>query len=356
MATKPIPAHFLPSNDDEDVFEVINYDNQTLQQTSQQKALEDILADLNDETDSAEMRIYRQVSGGKSAMVFLDSFPVDKYNISDMHKYLRDNYGGGDYRVHVRVNGKVRANKLISIEAPKSTENIRQSPIGEASNILATVLERQERMHQQMLEMMSSQNGGAKSTREMLEEMMLFKQLFDNGNSGGQQNGIQQLRDSLAVLSELGVTINGQSEEKEVGFGDLLEKMTPLIGAAMSQKNPPQQKSDPMFAQKMMIKAGLTTLIKAASKKADPISYAEMLFDQLPEDAIKEFVVNPGAFERVIKMEPKAAHYKVWFEDLAEHVKGQLGLPSKYSDLYSTEDDAINAESIIEGAPDNGTD
>lgn len=349
MARKNV-AEFLPA-DDETVFEVMTTGENNVP-TSQQKRLEDIINDLNDDSDDAEIRLYRQSpQGGKSALIFLDSFPADKFQGGDLHKYLRDNYGGGDYRIHIRASGKVRANKLITVEAPKVTEH-KATPIGEAGSILQTVLERQEKMNQQMLALMQQMSQPQQSRTEMLNEMLLFKQLFDNG---GNSNGLSQLRDSIAILGELGVNVGGPQEEKESGFGDLLEKMTPLLGAAMSQPQQPQQRRDPMFAQKMMLKTGLQTLLKAASKDSDRVTYAEMITDQLPENTIKEFIVAPDAFDKLTKLEPQVAHYRVWFTDLSEHLKALMGLPSIHADLYTDDDGAINAESNDE-IDDDGTD
>lgn len=356
MAKKTLPAQFLPADDDiADVFEIMQETSEGKKTTAQIK-FDDLVADLNDTSDDAELRLYRQtVLGGKASMPFLDSFPVDKFSFSQLQKYIKDTYGGGEYRIHIRANGKLVVNRLMEIEAP-TVKELRQSPIGEAGGILATVLERQEKMHQQMLQMMQSQNA-APSRREMLEEMMLFKQLFDRGDTTGAANGLAQIRDTLSVLGDLGIEIGGQKEPQEPGFGDLLEKMSPLLMAGISQPQQQQRKPDPMSAQKMMLKSGIMQLMRAASKNSAREPYAEMLLDQLPEESVREFITDSGAFEKLIKLEPRAAQFKPWFLDLAEHVKAALGMPSQYADLYADGDDAINAD-IPDDNPgtDDGTD
>ena len=360
MSKKPLPATFIPAGDDiADVFEIVR-ENENGQKTTAQVKFDDLVSDLNDNSDDAELRLYRQtVLGGRSSMPFLDSFPVDKFSFSQLQKYIKDTYGGGEYRIHVRANGKLVVNRLLEIEAPTATEKT-LTPIGEASSILATVLERQEKMHQQMMQLMQAQNVQP-SRREMLDELLLYKQLFDNGGNSGGGNAFQQMRDMMGFLSEMGVTINGQAQEKdEPGFGDLLEKFTPVITAAMSQPTNPQnmqRKHDPMFAQKMMLKNGIGQLMRAAAKNSPREVYADLVLDQLPENTVKEFITAPDAFEKLIRLEPRAAHYRAWFLDLAEHVKAALGMPSQYADLYGDDDDAINAGNDIDPAPtDDGTD
>src|SRR5690606_26161840 len=99
------------------------------------------------------------------------------------------------------------------------------------------------------------------SRREFLEEMALYKNLF-SGNSGG--DAISQLKNTLGVLGELGITINGQAEQKEdSGFSDLIEKLAPVAMAAINQPQQPQQRRDPMFAKNMMLKTGIGQLMRA---------------------------------------------------------------------------------------------
>lgn len=354
MATKP--AQFIQAEaEDAEFFEVMTT-GPNGQATAQQKAFEDLISELGENPDDAAIHIYRQNTSGKTTMTLLEVFPVDQFDFVSLWSHVREKYGAGHYRIHVRKSGKLVANKLIEIEQPKVTDKPGVTPIGEASSILATVLERQEKMHQQMLALIQQSQQPQHSRQEMLQEMLMFKQLFDNGGNGG-GNAIAQLRDTLTVLGELGINIGGASEEKETGFGDLLEKMTPLLGAAMTQPQQPQQKRDPMFAQKMMLKNGIGQLMRAAAKNSPREVYADLVLDQLPENVVKEFITAPDAFEKLIKLEPRAAQFRPWFMDLAEHVKAALGMPSQYADLYGDDDDAINAGNDIEPAPnDDGTD
>lgn len=352
MSRKTIPAQFLPADTDvTDIFEVMQED-ESGKKTTAQIHFDDLVSDLNDTSDDAELRIYRQtVLGGKSSMPFLDSFPVDKFTYTQMVKYLKDQYGGGEYRIHVRANGKLVVNKLLTIETPKQIDT-RMTPTGEAANILGTVLDRMERQNALIMELLKNGNQQP-SRREMLDEMLIFKQLFSDGHQGGGGNALSQLKDTLSVLGELGIEIGGQKEEKEAGFGDMLEKMAPLITAAVAAPKQPEKRRDPMFAQKLMIKTGISQLMKAASKNSAPEVYAEMILDQLPENVVQEFITNPGAFEKLIKIEPRAAQFRPWFELVGEHVKAQLGAPSTVSDLYDEQDDAINGET---DTPDDMTD
>lgn len=352
MARKTIAAQFLPADDDEiDVFEV-RQENETGKTTAEVK-YDDLVSSLNDTSDDSEVILYRQNGSGKTKMTFLESFPVDQYAYSELLKYVRDSYGAGDYRVHIRSNKRLVANRLISIEMPKGPTIQSLSPAGEAASILQTVLDRQEKMHQQMMDLMSRQNE-PQSRMDMLQEMLLFKQLFDNGSNA--RDPVQQMRETLGLLTDMGMEIGGIKKDDEPGFGDLLEKMTPLLTAAVSQPQRHNVRNDPMFAQKLALKTGVAQLLRAAAKGSAREPYAELVLDQVSEEMVKDFITSPDAMEKMIKLEPKTAHYRAWFLDLAEHVKAALGMPSQYADLYTGEDDAITAGNDPDIDEGNGTD
>lgn len=350
------PADLITA-DDIATFEVVTNQTPNEPDTTQKRKLDELLGELNDSTDNCYVALYRQPNGAKASLILLEQFPVDKYDTFGLWNFLRDNYGPGDYRIHVRENGKLRANNLMTIEAKKTVEKNGPTPVGEASNILNTVLERMERQNNLIMQMMQQQQQPQQSRQDFYQEMLLMKQIFDSGNQNS-GNAMQQLRDSMDLLKEMGVTINGEAKEKEEpGFGDLLEKMTPLITASMGQpqssENPskPKPKVDP---QKMMLKAGLASLLNAAQKNSDQITYGEWILDQVPEETVKNYITSDGAFEKLIEIEPRVAQHKQWFLDLGEHVKAQLGLPSKFAELYNSFESDITGETDTKIESENG--
>jgi hypothetical protein len=147
--------------------------------------------------------------------------------------------------------------------------------------------------------------------------------------------------------------------EKETGFGDLIEKMTPVIAAAMQAPAQPQvqQKPNPEIArqkqmnmiQKIALKARLEPFIKAAIKKSSPETYAEILIDQLGEETAIQYASDLTTVDQLCAMDQRIADNKEWFIDVIEHAKAQLGLESIHSDLYEQDENDIDSASTIDG-------
>lgn len=305
--------------------------------TSADKKVTSIQAALNDDPE-AYLNVTRQTMGGNSPQEFVGRFPADKFDFGQLQVYLQQRHGGGDYRVMLYAKGKIRANKLISIAHEKEATNPGKL---DENNALLAVLQRMDNMQRQMIEMMT-QKTAQPSRQEFLQEMMMYKEIFNSGGNSSQQNPLSQLRDLIALQKELG--LGGAPEEKEPGFGDLLEKLTPLVTAAVSQprQQPPQRKKAENV--NFLVKAGIAQLLNAAGKNGEPATYAEMIIDQFPQQVITQIITRPNAVESLAVMEPKILAHKQWFADLIEHIKAQLGMPSKFEGLYSDSDGDSVAE------------
>ncbi len=351
-------GQFLPATDD---ITEVHFDTDTKKEvprTDAEQKTDDLSSALRD--DQASFVTIHQELGGRS--IHVERIAADKYDVGQLLDYLASNYGGGDYRVRVYANGKLTANKLMSIASKlkKENEHTLNAPNtgSEVAQSLQAFMHAMAQQNQQMIELMQNNKP---DEMEMLNKMMMYKQLFASENSGA-SNGISQLKESIEVMGSLGIQIGGPTEEKDSGFTDLIEKLAPVMGAAMQQQphpqrpqrpqpNPNQQKSDnPMFGN-MMFKGGINLLIGAAKKNAHTMTYAEMIFDHLDEDKIREFITAPDAALKLQKFAPETAKHAAWFDDLAEHVKAQLGMKSKYSDLYQADDGVITAETQKADAP-----
>lgn len=350
-------AQLITANDDiTDVFDTV-IDDDTGKKTSQQARLEDIIEDLNNTDNDATMSVYRQSPlGGKAAMTFLASFAPDKYTMDELQLWLRDNFGSGDYRVQIRSGGRIRANKLISVEAPKVETDIRH-PTSEAGEVLNVVMQAIEKQNQMLAAALQTNQT---SEDDLLRRMVTYKQLFSS-DSGG--NTIGQIRDTLALVEDL----RGEVEPKDDGFGAVIDKLAPIAEAVAKNPQPqpqpqpqqPKQNPSPRQGHKSMniLHAGLATLLRAAKKGADTGFYADFILDQLPAEKVASFLVDKGAFDKLVILNPDVVAYKAWFDDLAEHVKAQIGMESKYAEQYkdlnpSFEND-INGEMVAENDDDS---
>lgn len=313
--------------------------------TSADLATDSLVAALNDVSGSATVSLHRQNGSGKESLTFLDSFSPDKYAPDDLLLHIKNSYGSGDYRIHVRENGRLKANKHVSIEAPKIVSR-ETSGNNSGMDQLIAMIQQQNRVIVETLQSNQNQNQG-NSKAEFLKEMMIYKELF--GGAPQKSQGFGEILQTVNGLKELGINVGGIQTEKEEGFGDILDKMSPMITALLSQpQQPPQQpqyKPNPQprnpqetEAKKvnLALKMGLMALVKAAKNNSDTAFYADMIIDQFPSDKL-EMLFASDALEQLIKIEPKVLEYKEWFLDVLEHLKGICGKPSKYSDQYNDE-------------------
>lgn len=355
-------GQFLPGPGDEveDIeFEVDT--NGPQQKTSADNLLDELMLELNDTSDKVSLSVYRQTGNGQESMQFVESMPPDKYGYTELLNYIRECYGAGDYRLQVRQNGKLKANKLVQIAKRISQPQNNPQNSGNENALLHAIQGMQEQIAQQnqvIARVMQQPQGNNK--KEFLEEMMLYKQLFA-GDTSKQSGGVGELLQSVDALKSLGINVGIPSpDDKEEGFVDMIDKVSPLLMQVMSQPQPqvtpqPQvnptpnpSERDPKMFQQMMIKAGIGQLVKSAQKNLDPSLSAEYLTNLYEKEMIEKFLMAPQALDQAAKMDPRVTDHVDWFNNLKEHIKALYGQPSKFADQYSEftneADDAITVE------------
>jgi len=297
--------------------------------TDYEKKLDSLLESMNSD-EEAMMSVYRQRGSGKESMSFLDSFPADKYTHPEILMFLKNKYGSGDYRVQVRINGRLRINKLLCVEAAKTQDDTAGgNTLAGVSDLLGTLMSRQDQLFAQM---QAPQN----SEEDIIKKMMLYKELFA-GNQVVQTNPMTQLTETLGVLETLGVQIGG-SDDQDDGFGSLIEKLSPLISYGMgermdgSQPQPqpqpqpqqPQKGNKMRMMQNIKIKMGLQYLLTAAVAGKVPGDYTQPVIDQVGEKDIRGLFGSPEYMDYLIKILPGIERYKEWFASLALDINKHL--------------------------------
>lgn len=363
MARTTSNTPLLIDGDSENI-EVIDFFTEGMGDTTDAQAKIEAMASALRDDSEAFLNIGKlSGTGANQPEQFCARVPADKYDIGQLNQFISETFGAGDYRVRLYAKGKVRANKLVTIAA-RVNNGDKNTPHGEAAGILETVLARMEAQNRQMMEILSRQQSAPQTSRmDMLQEMMLFKQLFSSNEKP--TGGVSQFLETVEGLKALGIQVGGApiESEKEEGFGDLLEKMTPLIGAALQQNNTAQTapKIDPSIVrqrqvnmiQKVALKAKLEPFIKASIKKSAPETYAELLIDQIGEKTATQYAGDTTTLTQLAELDPRIAQNISWFSDVMEHVKAQLGMPSRFSDLYESDDSAIDSNTIDSESPDD---
>lgn len=342
-------AQFL-RNEEAEAVEFEEYRISNAPMTSADLATDSLVSALNDVSGSATVSIHRQNGSGKEALTFLDSFAPDKYSPDDLLLHIKNSYGTGDYRIHVRDNGKLKANKHVSIEAAQKVPR-ETSTNGDIKELMGFMQQQQ----QQMLALMRENQQPQQSEDQMIDRMLKYKALF--GGEPQKAQGFSEIIQTVNGLKELGINVGGiQTEEKEDNFSSMIENLSPVLTALVqkstSQPQQPQQpqykpnpepRKEPMNFELIKLKMGVASLVKAASKNSDTAFYADFVCDQMADKI--NIVLAPNAIDELIKLDKKVGEHKEWFLDVLEHIKGMHGEPSKYAKQYK--DDSTNENSNV---------
>lgn len=348
-------ADFLPA--DVSDIEVFTVDDSQQKHKTDSETKTDALAQALADDENAFVSIHLQENGRE---IFAERIPADKFDYGQIQTYLKEKYGGGDFRVRLYANGKLRQNKLLEIL--KQKEHVSDKTDGMAG-VISQLISRMDRQDQALNAILQNHNNNQNNEMEFLQKMQIYKSLFDNNSQ--QIDPMAQLQSTMSVLQNMGVQLGGIGQtiehEQEPGFGELIEKFTPLMEVALSSQmqKPSKYKQNPIDDQKraqmMKWKQGVSFLINGAKAKADPGMYAEMVIGQVGANGVKTFVsAGEAGAEKFRAMFPETTAHIEWFKLLFEHLKAQLGMPSsvdsEYDDLtvdIESSNDVPNSEQTV---------
>lgn len=170
-----------------------------------------------DNGESAEIAVFRaeKKQGGMGAFLFRCE-PVD-FSVPALMEKLRDEYGGGEFRVRVTeaTTQRLRANRLIRVETPKQSANNAQAvaPVaGDLVSLLASIQDGNRQQAETMREMMFTQQ--SENQRMILE---IVKATATSAKSEAPTMG--EIVQTLVALKEL----DGSKKSESVGSEKLIE-------------------------------------------------------------------------------------------------------------------------------------
>lgn len=365
-------------------------------------ALEGMVAEFAGATGTV-VNIYRQGEGKNLSFLFRTN--PDEMTGGEIMERCRDNYGTGDYRVHIRDGARIVKNAPFSVEAKKEPD-----PATTAGNSNLELVAIMQSSNDRMLTMFQTTMA---AFAEAFKGNQQPQQTFDP--IAAQASLMQQLV-ALKSMSEpkdqtksaVDMFVQGISLAKdlspkdgETNSSDILVKALEMFGgpmAEMAKTNlgaqnapglpapmgapnpmaPPQPTGDPqvdadakkeyeMGLQKMVLNQQLNFLLRQAAANKDPELYAELLLDQAGEERVLAFVGQENAIDQLIELNGEVASHRVWFEALRRSIL-ELTAPDDAGEnegisgeiIPATEPDAIsdtdNAGHVIESPIGGGGD
>ena len=314
-------------------------------------ALLNIIADLGGATD-AKVNVYKAQKGSRD-MAYVGSYEAADFSLDS----LKLEYGGGSYRIHVRRDGQLVANRLLTVADPRNPIIAPPAPAINPADLMNTMQQGFAQLGQTLLQGIAQlipQPKPEKTTADMLKEMMLIKELLAPPQSAA------PAVDAFATFKQgMEFAQSIQPREGDVGTNEILleglKVLSPVLGQALQKPafnpqqagpgvvpptmqlpaplsmqavgptpTPPisQPEPQPAGAPEMSLqeKMFFNTIIAAAKADADPSTYSALVLDLIGNEQALQLVSLPDWFEQLVAREPRAFAFKPWFEEMRENI------------------------------------
>lgn len=348
--------------------------------------IDEFMAQMLSLEEGATILLYEQEGSGKEPMTFLDELQIDEYDFVGLQKYLRDTYGSGKYRIHLKnKQGRMvpGGNRLIKVKGGAAKRDSRDDQVTTAlGQMMAAVVDGQR----QLANLVLSMGKGEDLEDKFLDKLAKYKTVLGGGS--GALGALSELRGALDVVNDLGAVIGSKSDDDSVV--NSIVKSLPAIAAAMTQgANNVQAKSvvraggvgsvanrgvadrgvigsgvagggnnlgvasvgngvgagggkvDSEIGGEMFFKASIETVLRAAERGGDVVSYADYVIDNFPA-VLAGMLMQADWFGQLCAFDRRFAAHESWLGELREHVLAKQGLPSKVADLYQDDQDEVN--------------
>lgn len=330
-------------------------------------AIEDqIRAEFNQASDAVQWRIKvsRFVAHGKQESECFECTPSD-FPITDR---LREDHGGGMYRVRVWKDGKLFKFFQYNIEAAKRppVDALVKTELGTLSQTFQAAFDRQTQMIERLLDKLSNRgnDGGGKqpTITELMAAMVSMKEFIapkERGNSpseliqifklGIEAGGGAPVAEGTGILGSLERILSSPIIQK-IAEGAMTAMPAPAVpgtptaahvaavprvegrpnGGAVrvepTATTPSQEQQIQVFMRtQVLYLLGRAHQWKTSQQsKSHPDLYAEWVVDNIPIEILRPLVEAPNALELLAQFVPEVAGFADWFAQLLESVRAEL--------------------------------
>lgn len=317
---------------------------------AQLDALEGLIGEFTGAADIV-VNVYRQGEGKNISFLFRTS--PDEMSGGEIMERCRDNYGTGDYRIHIRQGPRIVHNRPFSVEAKKEPDPALVQNTGQA-DIIALVTANAAQTQQMFMATMTAMAEALKGREpppapdpvamqnSMIQALVALKGLAVPEATA--KDPVEMLIQGVQLAAELRPS-DGDTNANDLvlaglkAFAPTITEATrqgmaaqaagqPQPGApgapgadAPGQEGAQQMTADAarereMGLRQVMMRQQLGWLVKQASVGKNPDLYAELLLDQVGEQVVLDFIGKPDALEQLAGIEPRVKDYSVWFEEL----------------------------------------
>jgi len=302
------------------------------------------------------VNIYRQGEGKNLSFLFRTN--PDEMTGGEIMERCRDNYGTGDYRVHIRDGARIVKNAPFSVEAKKEPDPAQAA--GNSNMELITIMQSSNQnmmaMFQTTMAAFAEAFKGNQNQTPAIDPVAMQQSMIQSVAALKSMSEPKDESKSAVDMFVQGITLAKDLSPKdgETNSSDILVKALEMFGgpmAEMAKANlpgqsvpglpapetapnpmaPPQPTGDPqadadakreyeMGIQKIVLKQQLQFLLRQAAANKDPELYAELLLDQAGEERVLAFVGQENAIDQLISLNGEVQNYRGWFEQLREAI------------------------------------
>lgn len=251
---------------------------------------------------------------------------------------LRDDHGGGDFRVRAYKGRNLIANKGITVEPPlpKAAPAVIAASGGESPLDLERILERQAMETRAMMldlaKLMISQRGSSDPRKEFFETLTMVKQLLPPTAPREERDPMDVFMKGIAFARDVAEETGGGGEESGVAaIAKLADKYLPQILTVVQQPRAPapnphaapgaRPAMNPMLA---MLHTELGRLVAAAKAGQPSDPFVDEILDRMPPMFLDQLVSHPDPVSELIKVRPDVADVRGWIAELIAKLKVAL--------------------------------
>jgi len=310
--------------------------------------------------EGATFSISRQTGKGNEPMEFIMKCEASDYpDLDTLRTHLGNTYGGGKYRLYVKIDKKTVKNILIPVAQPIAVPDTKNSDVAE---ILKFMAEQNRDMLQQVI---NAQRAQANPIDQAIALTAAMSSMTKNliGTTQGRDNGDPM--DMFDKMLSFADRLNGMrgndsdDEEKTPWYADAMKAAIPIFAAAIPEiagakrpavlpppivpgdapAIPPAVPTAKMELNAMNLNtlpaaaivqyatpqipklAGFLSLIQnGAVIESDPQAYATLVLDGLPatveDEQIRALLTRPDALDILGTLFPPSLAYKKWYGEL----------------------------------------
>lgn len=314
-------------------------------------ALANTLAQIGEDESNAKVFVYKIDKATKLEAFAFETSPAEfaTGGLTEIGK----RYGGGEYRIRVYADGRILTHKRIAIMEQKETPQT--APVNIAADLQGLFAQQQSAMLEGFKMLAESLKPAPQSPAPtMLEQMETFARLQSLMGGNQRQSGpdFGQLLDILKQGMEMGRGAGEQSmldvlmrgietfgpaitEAVKTGAvaqpAPMMQQHAPAIAAPVPaiQTATPANEDEMGILRNAMLKQSINFLVNQAKADNDPETYANMVMDQMDENALKDFINRPDWLDFLAQFnaDVKLPAVSEWFGTLRSIIIEFLTIP-----------------------------